>query len=157
MINMLKKMVARRNFSSVDFATLETAMMLAALDGEVSDAELKSFREMALSCRGCTPKSFAKLWDKALRRMGYLLVQSKLLTSDELVALFVSEVTGTFVGEVSAEVSAERQHAFDVLTEMASADGDFSEIERRAIDALKAAVTKSREEMMTMLYPRAVR
>ena len=87
MINMLKKMVARRNFSSVDFATLETAMMLAALDGEVS---------------------------------------------------------------------AERQHAFDVLAEMAAADGDFSEIERRAIDALKTAVAKSREELMTMLYPRAV-
>lgn len=62
MINMLKKMVARRNFSSVDFATLETAMMLAALDGEVS---------------------------------------------------------------------AERQHALDVLDEMAADDGDFSEIERR--------------------------
>lgn len=157
MINILKKLVGKRKFSSVDFATLKTAMMLAALDGDVSPEELASFREMASGCKGCTPKSFAKLWEEALRSTGYLLVQSKILPSDKLVELFVSEVKNSFVGEVSAEVSAERQHAFDVLAEMAGADGDFSEIERRAIEALKTSVKACREEMAAMLYPRAVR
>ena len=156
MVKMLKKFLAKRGFSSVDFVTLKTAMMLATLDGEVSAEELASFRDMASGCRGCTPKSFSKLWDEALRSAGYLLIQAKILPSDKLVALFVHEVKDSFVDEVSAEVSAERQHAFDVLAEMAGADGDFSEIERQAIDALKASVKECREEMITMLYPRAV-
>ena len=157
MINMLKKLVAKRNFSSVDFATLKTAMMLAALDGDVSPEELASFREMAAGCKGCTTKSFAKLWDSALRSTGYLLIQSKLLAKDDLIRLFVSEAEVSFVGEVSGEVTADRQHAFDVLEEMAASDGDFSEVERQAIDALKEAVQACREQMVSMLYPRAVR
>ena len=157
MVETLKKLLARRNFSSVDFVTLKTAMMLASLDGDVSAEELTSFRDMASHCKGCTPKSFAKLWDAALRSAGYLLIQSKILSRDKLVELFVSEAKDSFVGEVSAEVSAERQHAFDVLVEMAGADGDFSEIERQAIDALETSVKKCREEMITMLYSRAVR
>ena len=156
MIEILKKLVSKRKFSAVDFVTLKTAMMLAALDGDVSAEELASFREMASNCEGCTPKSFAKLWDAALRSTGYLLVQSKILTGDELVALFVREATDSFVGEVSAEVSEERQRAFDVLAEMAAADGEFSAIERQAIDALKAAVKDYREQMISMLCPRAM-
>lgn len=156
MINILKKLVGKRNFSSVDFATLKTSMMLAALDGDVSPEELASFREMASGCKGCTPKSFAKLWDEALRSTGYLLIQSKLLAKDDLIRLFVGEAESSFVGEVSAEVSADRQRAFDVLAEMAAADGDFSEVERGAIDALKAAVKEYREQMIQMLCPRAV-
>lgn len=157
MINLIKMIMAKRKFSSVDFATLKTAMMLAALDGDVSPEELASFREMASNSKGCTPKSFAKLWDEALRSTGYLLVQSKILTGDELVALFVSEAKESFVGEVSAEVSAERQHAFDVLAEMAAADGDFSEVERKAIAALEDAVKEYREQIVSMLCPRAMR
>ena len=157
MVNILKKLLSKRSFSTVDFVTMKTAMMLAALDGDVSAEELVSFRDMASGCRGCTPQSFAKLWDEALRSAGYLLIQSKILSGDKLVELFVREAKDSFVDEVSAEVSADRQHAFDVLAEMAGADGDFSEIERRAIDALKESVKKSREEMITMLYPRAVK
>lgn len=156
MVSLLKKLVAKRKFSSVDFATLKTAMMLAALDGDVSAEELASFREMAEACPGCTPKSFAKLWEEALRCTGYLLIQSKLLTEDELVALFVREAKASFVGEVSGEVSADREHAFGVLAEMAAADGDFSDIERKSIDALRKAVEIHREEVIAMLYPRAV-
>lgn len=157
MINILKKLLGRRNFSAIDFASLKTAMMLAALDGDVSSEELANFREMASNCSGCTPKSFAKLWEEALRSTGYLLVQSKVLSGDELVALFVREATDLFVGEVSVEVTAERQRAFDFLSEMASADGDFSEIERRAIDALKEAVKDCRGRMISSLCSRAVK
>lgn len=157
MVKMLKNLFSKRNFSSVDFVTLKTAMMLAAVDGDVSSEELASFREMASGCRGCTPKSFEKLWEEALRSTGYLLVQSKILPEDELIALFVREATHSFVGEVSAEVSEDRRHAFDVLAEMASADGDFSDVESRAIKALEASVKKRREEIIKMLYPRAVK
>lgn len=157
MVKFLKSLLSKRNFSSVDFATLKTAMMLAALDGDVTAEELASFREMASGCRGCTLKSFAKLWEEALRSTGYLLVQSKILSGEDLVELFVREATDSFVGEVSAEVSADRQHAFDVLAEMAAADGDFSDIERRAINALEESVKARREEMISMLYPRGSR
>lgn len=157
MIAAIKKIVSRRNFTTLDFVTLKTAMMLAALDGQVTQEELASFREMALSCKGCTPKSFAKLWDEALRSTGYLLIQSKLLSQAELVALFVREAEGSFVGELSAEVSEDRQHAFDLLAEMAAADGDFSEVERQAIDALKKAVEDCRSELVKSLYPLGTR
>lgn len=157
MLNIFKAIFSRRNFTSVDFATLKTAMMLAALDGEVSNEELDSFRELASNCKGCTPKSFAKLWDEALRSTGYLLIQSKLLSGDDLVALFVREAESSFVGEVSAEVSEDRQYAFDVLAEMAAADGDFSPIERQAIDALKKSVDEYRQKIANSLYPHGAR
>lgn len=154
MINIMKTILSRRNFKSVDFVTLKTAMMLAALDGEVTEKELESFREMAATCKGCTPKSFAKLWEEALRSTGYLLIQSKILSGEDLVALFVREAEHAFVGEVSAEVSAERQHAFDILAEMAAADGDFSAVERQAIDALKKSVADYRQRLVSSLYSR---
>lgn len=157
MVKILKKLLSKRSFSAFDFVTMKTAMMLAALDGDVSAEELVSFRDMASGCRGCTPQSFAKLWDEALRSAGYLLVQSKILPEDELIALFVREATDSFVEEVSAEVSEDRRHAFDVLAEMAAADGDISDVESRAIKALEASVKKRREEIIEMLYPRAVK
>lgn len=157
MLAVIKKIVSRRNFTTLDFVTLKTAMMLAALDGEVTQEELASFREMALKCKGCTPKSFAKLWDEALRSTGYLLIQSKLLSRAELVALFVREAEVSFVGEVSTEISEDRQHAFEILAEMAAADGDFSEVEQQAIAALKKAVEDCRREIVKSLYPLGTR
>lgn len=43
MVGILKKLLARRNFSSVDFVTLKAAMMLASLDGDVSAAVVARF------------------------------------------------------------------------------------------------------------------
>lgn len=157
MINMLKKLMSKQKFSAVDFATLKTAMMLAALDGDVSPEELANFREMASGCKGCTPKSFAKLWEEALRSTGYLLVQSKILQKEDLIRLFIAEAEASFVGEVSAEVTAIRERAFEFLAEMAAADGDFSAVERQAIDALKTEVLERRRQMIQTLCPRAVR
>ena len=152
---MIKAITAKRKFGSVDAATLKTAMMLAAVDGDVSADELASFRDMAKSCKGCNEKSFADLWDDALRGTGYLLIQSRILGQDELIALFVSEAEKQFVKELSMEIGAERERAFDFLEEMAKADGDFSETERKAIDALSARVNERREEIISMMYPRA--
>lgn len=154
MITFIQKLMARRNFSSVDFVTLTTAMMIAALDGDVSADELKSFRAMAAACPGCTEKSFAKLWDDALYSAGYLLIQSKLLSEDDLVALFVKECEAFFVGEISGEISEERARAFEFLSDMAKADGDFSAVEQKAIRALESRVAARREELISSLCPR---
>lgn len=157
MINVLNKLLSSRKFSSVDFATLKTAMMVAALDGEVSAAELQSFREMALSCRGCTPDSFSKLWDKALRDAGYILIQSRILPVRELVDLFVREAEEDFIETISLEVSGTRENAFDFLEEMANADGDYSDIERQAIKTLNDRVAARRKDIVSSLYSRGVR
>lgn len=157
MINIFKKLLSKRKFSDVDFAILKTSMMLASLDGAVSADEVANFRELASSCPGFTPESFSKLWDETLRSAGYMLLQSRLLSKEDLVALFVREVRPFFTQEVSMEVSADRDRAFDLLTEMARADGDFSDIEREAIAALAKSVAVRREELIGAMCPQCAK
>lgn len=157
MISVLKKLLSKKCFSSVDSAILKASLMLAALDGEVSAEELSNFKELAGSCRGCTEESFAKLWDEALRCAGYLLIQARILSEDARVALFVREAEPFFAREVAMEVSEDRARAFDLLSEMAASDGDFSPVEQKAIAALKDRVSARREEVIASLYPRGAR
>lgn len=147
---LLKAIATKRNFGKLDAAMLKTAMMLAALDGDVSAEELATFKEMARNCEGCTEHSFAKLWEESLRATGYLLVQSRILSPEELVALFVEETKRQFVEQVANDVGLDRDRPFAFLEEMANSDGDFSEIERNAIDALSKQVKEKREEIVLM-------
>jgi len=142
-------------FGKTDFGTLKVMMMLAAVDGNVAADEVAQFKEMAKQCPGYNGTSFEALWEEALRSAGHLLLQSRLLSEDELVAAFVREAEKDFVGEVIQEVTKDREQAFERLTAMASADGDYSPIERRCIEALATRVKAARDQAIAERYPRA--
>lgn len=137
-----------------DAVLLKTALMLAAVDGEVSDAEVDRFKEFAKMCRGYNDTSFEKLWEKAMRSAGYLYLQSRFLSTDELVAAFVEEAKDDFIDKLSMDTYEEREEAFNLLEKMAMADGEYSEVERKSIAALNAAVQAERDRVLADRYTR---
>ena len=89
--DLFAELTGKNKFGKPDFVLLKTMMMLAAMDGEIADDEVDRFRELAAKCRAYSGESFETLWDTALRSAGYLLLQSRFLGHDELVAAFVAE------------------------------------------------------------------
>ena len=149
------RLTRKKRFEKEDFVLLKTALMLAALDGEVGEDEVARFRTLAEKCRGYSGEAFKLLWESALRSAGYLLLQTHFLAQDELVATFVREAEKDFVGTVILETREERRRAFKLLDAMAMADGDYSEIERAAIAALREKVMIEFEQAMAERYSRA--
>ena len=147
----------KNRFDKVDFVILKTMLMLAAVDGEVGDEEIERFRELAMKCRGYSGETFEPLWESALRSAGYLLLQSHFLDREDLVAAFVKEAEKDFVGELALALAADRTRAFELLERMASADGDYSEIERASITTLSQKVKAAREKMLDERYPHAAK
>ena len=155
--SLFSELTKKSGFDRMDFVLLKTTLMLAALDGEVAEDEIERFKALAEKCRGYSGESFGALWDSAVRSAGYLLLQSRFLGKDELVATFVREVEKDFVGEIVLETSAERTRAFEILDRMAMADGDYSEIERAAIAALVKKVKAARAKLLDERYPHAAK
>lgn len=153
--NAFASLTGANRFTKTDALLLKTALMLAAVDGEVAEDEVARFKAYAEKCRGYNDKSFAALWEQALRSAGYLYLQSRFLTKEELVATFVKEAEADFVGKFMLETEEERNHAFNFLEKMAQADGEFSPIEREAIAALIKAVRKAREQALAERYSRS--
>ena len=154
---LLADMTGRKRFGKEDFVILKTALMLAAVDGEVGADEVVRFEELAANCRGYNDKSFGALRDQALRSAGYLLIQSRFLGPKELVSAFVKEAEKDFVGEVVLATKEERVRAFELLDRMAMADGDYSAVEHAAITALARKLRAARKRFIAERYPRAAR
>ena len=147
-------LTGKNGFDKTDFVLLKTALMLAAVDGEVSEDEVVRFKELAAKCRGYSGEAFETLWDAAVRSAGYLLLLSHFVGKDELVAAFVKEAERDFVGEIVLETFAERLRAFELLERMAMSDGDYSMIERACISALSKTVRAAREKALAERYSR---
>lgn len=148
-------LTGKNKFTKADFVLLKTALMLAAVDGEVSADEVGRFRDLAEQCRGYNGESFEALWDKALRSAGYLLIQSRFLDTKALAATFVKEAEQDFVESIILETKEERARAFELLEQMAKADGDYSEAEQAAIAALAQKVKAARDQALAERYSRA--
>ena len=161
LMNRIKDLFAgltgKNRFERLDFVLLKTTLMLAAADGEVAADEVVRFKDLAAKCRGYSGESFETLWEAALRSAGYLLLQSRFLGHDELIAAFVKEAEKDFVGEVILETAEERVRAFDFLDRMAMADGEYSEIERDCIVALVKKVKAAREKALAERYPQGAK
>ena len=151
------ELMGKNRFDKVDFVILKTMLMLAAVDGEIGDEEVGRFKELAVKCRGYSGETFETLWDEALRSAGYLLLQSRFLEREDLVVAFVKEAEKDFVGELALALVADRTRAFELLERMASADGDYSEIERASITALSQKVKATREKLLDERYPHAAK
>ena len=151
------ELTGKNRFDKLDFVLLKTALMLAAVDGEIAADEVARFKDLAGKCRGYSGEAFETLWDAAVRSAGYLLLQARFLGREELAAAFVKEAERDFVGEVVLETAAERIRAFDFLDRMAMADGDYSEIERDCIVALVKKVRAAREKTLAERYPQGAK
>lgn len=139
-----------------DFAVLRTLMLLAAVDGEVSQGELDYFRSLIDKYRDDVGgRTRAALWKSALHGAGYLILQGRLLSRDELIAAFVEEAEGDFVELLSVGETDERESAFDLLRTMAQADGELSEIESDCLAALRSRVVSERTRINRDRYPNA--
>lgn len=154
--DVFSEQTGKNMFGKLDKGILKTLMMLAAVDGEIADVEISSFKELARKLRGYNGESFDAVWETALHGAGYILLQARFSDVDGLVAAFVKEAEADFVDEVSHGTSEERERAFNCLESMASADGDYSEIERRCIEALAQRVKEVRDQVIAERYPRAV-
>lgn len=151
----IAELAGKNKFTAVDFGILKTMLMLSAVDGDVSPAEIMKFRDVAEACAGCNEGSLDGLWESALRSAGYLLLKRKLVNDETLVALFVKEAEKDFTGALALEDSASCDRAFACLTAVAEVDGDYSDMERACIAALAKRVGEARDQAIAERYPRA--
>lgn len=113
-------------------AILKAMMMLAAVDGEIDKEELSLYHEIAEKLRKTGTEAFDGVWEKAVRAMAYIGFLSEMLTPEELVCEYVREAIEDFPLE-----STERtRNVLSTLERMASADGDYSRIERDCVSSL---------------------
>ena len=142
----------RKGFGKMDFALLKTMMLLAAVDGDISVAELGQFRKRAEKCRGFDPANFAEIWIRAESAAEELQRMAGSVTEPELVNAFVKAAFPEFVDEVVQGVQSDRDHAFAALEEMAESEDGISEIERKCLVALARSVRQTRERMLVQRY-----
>ena len=110
------------------WSVLRAVMMLAAADGEIDKGELSLYHELAERMREGNVEGFDALWAESVREMAYIGFLSEMLEPEELVREFVREAgRGLKEDDVA------------VLERMASADGDYSRIERECVGALMAS------------------
>ena len=139
----LTKLIGSFNFkkfskaSRTDFGVLKVAFMVAALDGEVTDAEYKAFDALAKKCRGYTPKTAETALDEAMRSAGYLMLLSKRAKDEALVKAFVAEAQEALpLGFAYLSVEDVRRAVVTWIA-MGMSDGDYSARERKCIEALR--------------------
>ena len=140
---MLATLVGARKIGDLDLAVLRTMMMLAAVDGDVSAAELDAFKTFAEGCRGYSKRTFAKVWDAALRSAGVLVLKARILPKVELVQAFLSEAAPDLIKGLSESSAVVRGAVFAKLEALAESDGKKSEIEAACIAALHDKVCRT--------------
>ena len=139
----LTKLIGSFNFkkfskaSRTDFGVLKVAFMVAALDGEVTDAEYKAFDALAKKCRGYTPKTAEEALAAAMRSAGCLMLLSKRATEDALVKAFVVEAQAALPMGFAYFSVEDVRRAIITWIAMGMSDGDYSAREKACIEALR--------------------
>ena len=127
----------KERIGKTDLGVLRVAFMVAALDGDVSEAEYKAFDLLAKKCRGYTPESAAAALDAAMRSAGYLILLSKRVTDAQLVKAFVAEAKEALPGGFAFQSIEDVRRAIVTWIVMGLSDGDYSARERKCIEALR--------------------
>ena len=120
-----------------DFGIVKVAFMVAALDGEVTDAEYKAFDALAKKCRGYSAKAAAKALDEAMRSAGYLMLLSRRASDAELVKAFLEEAQAALPLGFAYLSIEEVRRAVVTWIAMGLSDGDYSKREKLCIEALR--------------------
>ena len=139
----LTKLIGSFNFkkfskaSRTDFGVLKVAFMVAALDGEVTDAEYKALDALAKKCRGYTPKAAEKAFDDAMRSAGYLMLRSKRAKDEDLIKAFIAEAQAALPMGFAYFSAEDVRRAVITWIAMGMSDGDYSAREKKCVEALR--------------------
>ena len=132
-----------------DFGIVKVAFMVAALDGEVSDAELKAFDVLLKKCRGYSAKAAALALDEAMRSAGYLILLGRRVSDAQLIRAFMAEACAALPDGFAYLSVVEVRRAVVTWIAMGMSDGDYSVREKKCIEALRrhfAELKVSRDE-----------
>jgi len=102
---------------------------------QLTTDELTAFERMAKQCRGYSEEQSVRVLDDGLRLAGYIALQAKRLSEKRLIDLFVSEAEKILPHGFALSDGEVVRKAFVMWTAMALSDGDYSSIERKAINA----------------------
>ena len=162
----LTKLIGSFNFnkfskaSRTDFGVLKVAFMVAALDGEVTEAEYKAFDALAKKCRGYTEKAAATALDEAMRSAGYLMRYARRAKDADLVKAFVAEAQASLPMGFAYFSIEDVRRAIVTWIAMGMSDGDYSSREKKCIEALRQVFAElkvmrleSAEEQWLQLAP----
>lgn len=120
----------------LDLAVLQVALMIAALDGKVQRIETESFLALAMKCRGSSAKAVRTAYENALRAAGYISILVQVEDEDKVLDAFVDEVVKAMPDSFLMAHPEDVRRAFVIWTAMAMSDGEYSGIERKAVQAL---------------------
>ena len=162
----LTKLIGSFNFkkfskaSRTDFGVLKVAFMVAALDGEVTDAEYRALEALAKKCRGYTPKAAATALDEAMRSAGYLMLLGRRTKDAGLAAAFIREARAALPNGFAYFSIEDVRRAVVTWIAMGMSDGDYSAREKKCIEALrkhfaelKVSRAEAEEEQWRSLAP----
>ena len=126
--------------------------MVAALDGEVSDAELRALDALVKKCRGYSKKAADKAIDEAMRSAGYLMLFAKGAKDADLVKAFVREARAALPDGFAYLSVEEVRRAVVTWIALGMSDGDYSQREKLCIEALRKCfaelnVKREKEEL----------
>jgi len=124
--------------AALDRGVLTVGLLLAALDGEIFSAEYDAFQQLARKCRGGSEKNVRALLDAAMEKAGPLMMmaQSGLYAEKDRLAAFLAAATQAMPGGFANGSLADVRRAFALWVTVGVADGDFSKLERDALEAL---------------------
>ena len=120
-----------------DLGIVKVAFMVAALDGEVSEAEYKALDALLKKCRGYSKEAAALAFDEAMRSAGYLMLLSRRAKDSALVAAFVREAQAALPNGFAYLSIDEVRRAMATWIAMGMSDGDYSAREKKCIEALR--------------------
>ena len=118
-----------------DFGVLTVAMMVAALDGVIEQAELKAFSKLAEQCRVSKGERAAH-YNAALHSAGYMLLHARSgMTRRALSLVFLDEAERVLPMGFAGGKAEDIRRALVLWVSMGLSDGEFSGVERDCIRA----------------------
>ena len=124
----------------VDFGVLTVAMMVASLDGVIEQTELKAFSKLAEQCRVSKGERAAH-YNAALHSAGYMLLHARSgMTRRALSLVFLDEAERVLPMGFAGGRAEDIRRALVLWVSMGLSDGEFSGIERAAVEAFCARV-----------------
>ena len=140
--NLLSRTVGRvkaARYGKGDLGIVKVALMVAALDGEVTEEEYKALDALAKECRGYSKKTSDAAMAEAMRSAGYLLLLGRRVSDRELVKAFVAEARMALPNGFEDLSVEEVRRAVVMWIAMGMSDGDYSPREKKCIAALRKA------------------
>lgn len=128
---------ARRKPGALDLGILKVAMMVAALDGKVLDAEYKAYLNLAIRGFGLPRKAAVDSLVESMRAGGYLMLVAMKVGTRTLVKEFIAEACRALPAGFIRLPIADIRRAVITWTAMAISDGEYSDRERACIEAIR--------------------